>query len=125
MRRWNGWGEETINSPLSSAAAAFLRNVIGVGTPTRDAALEEVIAGVPPSRLPTHPLISADPAERVRHARGQSLPDWIALRSGCVETFPDGVAYPESESEVRSLISYAREVGAQLIPYGGGTSVVA
>ncbi len=124
MRRWNGWGEETISPPLSPAAAAFIKDVIGAGTPSRDATLEEVIARVPPSRLPAHPLISADPAERVRHARGQSLPDWIALRSGCIDTFPDGVASPESESEVRDLISYAREVGAQLIPYGGGTSVV-
>ncbi len=124
MRRWNGWGEETMSSPLSLAAAAFLKGVIGPGIPSRDATLEEVIARVPPARLPTHPLISTDPDGRVRHARGQSLPDWIALRSGCVDTFPDGVAYPESEGEVRSLISYALKVGAQLIPYGGGTSVV-
>ncbi len=124
MRRWNGWGEETISSPLSTVAAAFIADIIGFGTPSRDATLEEVIARVPPSRLPTHPLISADPAERVRHARGQSLPDWLALRSGCIDTFPDGVAYPEGESEVRDLIRYACEVGAQLIPYGGGTSVV-
>ena len=124
MRRWNGWGEETISSHLTPTATTFIRNATGIGTPTRDATLEEVIAQVPPSRLPTRALISTDPAERVRHVRGQSLPDWIALRSGCVDAFPDGVAYPESESEVRSLISYAREVGAQLIPYGGGTSVV-
>jgi len=71
----------------------------------RDATLEEVIARVPPSRLPAHSLISVDPAERVRHARGQSLPDWIAMRSGCIDTFPDGVAYPEGESEVRDLIT--------------------
>src|SRR5437868_5739588 len=113
MRRWNGWGEESIHSPLSPATATFIRNALGVATPWRDATLEEVIAQVPPSRLPTHPLISTDPVERVHHARGQSLPDWIALRSGTIETFPDGVAYPESESEVRDLISYACDVGAQ------------
>lgn len=123
MRRWNGWGEETISSPLSPAATAFLKDVIGPGILSRDATLEEVIARVPLSRLPGHPLISTDPAERVRHARGQSLPDWIALRSGRVESFPDGVAYPESGDEVRDLIRYAREAGTQLIPYGGGTSV--
>ena len=112
-----------MSSPLSPAAAAFLKDVIGPGILARDATLEEVLARVPPSRLPSHPLISADPVERVRHARGQSLPDWIALRSGCIETFPDGVAFPESEGEVRDLMRYAREVGAHLIPYGGGTSV--
>ncbi len=124
MKRWNGWGEETINAPLSAAATTFLQHIVGVGTPSRDATLEEVVAHVPPSRLPPHPLISHDPLERIGHARGQSLPDWIALRSGCIDSFPDGVAYPESESEVRDLISYAGKVGAHLIPYGGGTSVV-
>src|SRR2546430_4616835 len=124
MKRWNGWGEETINAPLSAAATTFLQHIVGVGTPSRDATLEEVVAHVPPSRLPPHPLISHDPLERIGHARGQSLPDWIALRSGRIDSFPDGVAYPESESEVRDLISYARKVGAHLIPYGGGTSVV-
>src|SRR6266699_987316 len=124
MKRWNGWGEETINAPLSAAATTFLQHIVGVGTPSRDATLEEVVAHVPPSRLPPHPLISHDPLERIGHARGQSLPDWIALRSGCIDSFPDGVAYPESESEVGDLISYAGKVGAHLIPYGGGTSVV-
>src|SRR2546430_15203347 len=121
MKRWNGWGEETINAPLSAAATTFLQHSVGVGTPSRDATLAEVVARVPPSRLPPHPLIADDPVERICHARGQSLPDWIALRSGCIDSFPDGVAYPESESEVRELISYAGEVGAHLIPYGGGT----
>src|SRR6266705_399103 len=124
MKRWNGWGEETINTPLSAAATTFLQHIVGVGTPSRDATLEEVVAHVPPSRLPPHPLIADAPVERICHARGQSLPDWIALRSGCIDSFPDGVAYPESESEVRDLISYASKAGAHLIPYGGGTSVV-
>ena len=124
MKRWNGWGEESVNSHLSPAAAAFVKHAIGPGIPARDASLEEVVTQVPPTRLPAHPLITSDPTERVRHARGQSLPDWIALRSGCLETFPDGVAYPESQSEVRDLIQYARTTGARMIPYGGGTSVV-
>jgi len=113
-----------MNAPLTPAATVFLRKVLGVGTRARDATLEEVIAQVPLTRLPRYPLISTDPAERVRHARGQSLPDWIALRSGRVETFPDGVAFAEGEREVRDLMDYARQTGAHLIPYGGGTSVV-
>ncbi len=52
------------------------------------------------------------------------MPDWIAVRGGCIDTFPDGVAFPESENEVCELMHFASEVGAHLIPYGGGTSVV-
>ena len=87
MKRWNGWGEETITAPLSAAAIAFIRRAVGVGIPPRDATLEEVVAHVPPSRLPSHPLnplLSDDTLERIRHARGQSVPDWIALRSGVI-----------------------------------------
>ncbi|MCZ7669624.1 MAG: FAD-binding oxidoreductase [Chloroflexi bacterium] len=61
---------------------------------------------------------------RLRHARGQSLPDWVALRRGRIPAFPDGVAFPTLDVEVRDAIRYAQEVGAKLIPYGGGTSVV-
>ncbi|MFN3763894.1 MAG: FAD-binding oxidoreductase, partial [Anaerolineae bacterium] len=82
-----------------------------------------MVLRVPPSRLPPHPLVVTDPEERVRHARGQGLPDWILLRSGRVPAFPDGVAFPSTHEEVRELLRYAEEVGAWVIPYGGGTSV--
>jgi alkyldihydroxyacetonephosphate synthase len=79
---------------------------------------------VPASRLPENPVVSAEVTDRLRHARGQSLPDWVALRSGQIGVFPDGVAFPESSLDVRGLLDFARQVGAHLIPYGGGTSVV-
>ncbi len=124
MRRWNGWGDDTIPYPLPATAPAFLEERLGPGTPPRDTSFAEVAATVPPGRLPSHPLISAEAADRLRHARGQSLPDWVALRSGRVAAFPDGVAYPLTESDVAGLLSFAAAVGARLIPYGGGTSVV-
>jgi alkyldihydroxyacetonephosphate synthase len=109
---------------LPEGAAPFLARVAGPATRPPDARLEDVIARVPPSRLPPHRLVSTDPAERLRHARGQSLPDWIALRSGRIPAFPDGVARPAHAAEVRELLRWAKEVDARLIPYGGGTSVV-
>lgn len=124
MRRWNGWGDDTITYPLPASAARFLELLIGPGTPPQDVKLEEAAATVPPSRLPVHPLVLDSPVERIFHARGQSLPDWIALRCGDIHPLPDGVSYPSTESEVRELIGYAAAVGAGLIPYGGGTSVV-
>ena len=124
MRRWNGWGDETVTYPLPDSAGRFLSAHVGAGTTPRDATMEEVLARVPPSRLPPHPLVSQCAGERLRHTRGQSLPDWIALRSGRIAAFPDGVAHPETEDQVRDLIRFARESGASLIPYGGGTSVL-
>jgi alkyldihydroxyacetonephosphate synthase len=124
MKRWNGWGDETSTYSLPAEASRFLEELVGPGTPPHDAELSTVLAALPPSRLPAHPLVSSDAMERLLHARGQSLPDWIALRSGRIVAFPDGVAYPTTPAEVRDLLRYAAEVGARLIPYGGGTSVV-
>jgi len=124
MRLWNGWGDDTVTYPLPPSAVRTLDAWVGPGTPPRDAVLEEVLAALPASRLPVHPLVSTAPDERLRHARGQSLPDWVALRSGRIGAFPDGVAYPADAGEVRELLCYAATCGACLIPYGGGTSVV-
>ncbi len=124
MRRWNGWGDDTIPYPLPASAPAFLDEWVGRAAPPRDATLAEVLATVPPSRLPAHPLVRTEPSDRLRHARGQSLPDWVALRAGRVAAFPDGVAYPLTEEDVAELLAYAAAAGARLIPYGGGTSVV-
>jgi alkyldihydroxyacetonephosphate synthase len=59
----------------------------------------------------------------VLHARGQSLPDWFALRFGRIGAVPDGVAFPESSDDVADLLAFARACDAVVIPYGGGTSV--
>jgi alkyldihydroxyacetonephosphate synthase len=124
MRRWNGWGDDHIHGELPPAGARFLAERVGPGAHRPDAALDELVRAVPPSRLPAHPLVTADPETRLRHARGHSLPDWAELRYGCVASFPDGVAFPESAADVRELLARAAAWGAHVIPYGGGTSVV-
>ncbi len=124
MRRWNGWGDDTLTYPLPASVAEVIAHLLGSGIPPSDASLADVLARIPVSRLPPHPLVTTTATDRLRHARGQSFPDLIALRSGQISIFPDGVAYPLSTAEVRTLLDYAARVGAQLIPYGGGTSVV-
>ncbi len=123
MRKWNGWGDEANSFPASREAREFLQQALGEGSPLADATLESVLAQVPASRLPAHALIYLEPIIRVRHARGQSLPDWLALRSGAFGTFPDAVALPENSEQVRAVLDYARQHRAVVIPYGGGTSV--
>lgn len=124
MRRWNGWGDEEIEYPLPESAGEYLAERLGSGDTAQDASLEEVVKQVPASQLLPDPRITVDPFERLKHARGQSLPDWIALRTGRIDRFPDGVAYPRDDEEVRSLFQYAQNCQGVLIPYGGGTSVV-
>jgi alkyldihydroxyacetonephosphate synthase len=123
VRRWNGWGDDAVEVGLPAGVGGFLEREIGPGVRVRDATLEAVLANVPAARTPAHRLVEDDPAERLRHARGQSLPDWVALRSGRVGWLPDGVAHPSTDDEVRELLRWAAETGTALVPYGGGTTV--
>jgi alkyldihydroxyacetonephosphate synthase len=124
MRRWNGWGKPTTHYALPQAAAIYLEAQVGKGCTDQDADLEDVLRSVPEVTIPYHPMIKTEAIERLMHARGQSLPDWVALRSGQIGAFPAGVAHPSSADDVRDLLSFAYAQGLRVIPYGGGTSVV-
>ena len=43
MRRWNGWGDESVEFALSADALAFLAQRIGSGRPVADAALADCL----------------------------------------------------------------------------------
>ncbi len=128
MRRWNGWGFTQVRYPMNHKMRHLLAQQIGKGKGPRDATLKAVIATVPESRLTDHhqPFpapINKDPETRIRYACGQSVPDWIAMRSGEYPAFPDGVAFPETSEQVRDLLDWAQANQVVVIPYGGGTSV--
>lgn len=124
MRRWNGWGDENIHYPIPHSALEYLERSLGAKQSLQDVSLTSIVTRVPEAHLPPHPLIHTDAEDRLRHARGQSLPDWVALRHGAIHRFPDGVAYPENEDQVQALLHWATEHHIAIIPYGGGTSVV-
>jgi alkyldihydroxyacetonephosphate synthase len=124
MRRWNGWGDDAISYPVPPSAVSYIERLVGTGHPVHDISLKDALSSVPKSRLPAHPLISTEPQSRLLHARGQSFPDWVALRTGQIDCFPDGVAYPMTDADVSELLHFAQQRNIHLIPYGGGTSVV-
>ena len=124
MRRWNGWGDESIQFELPPKGLALLKQQIGDGTVWPDYPLDQFLERMPAARLPRHPLVTADPRQRLECAHGQSLPDWIGLRGGTLAHFPDGVARPDTEQDIHALLAYAADHNVIVIPYGGGTSVV-
>lgn len=124
MRRWNGWGDDSDNYLLSEEALAFVRERIGESRTPVDATREQALAAVPASRIANARGYSTDAAVRLDHARGQSFPDWIAMRAGRMGPFADGVALPATHEEAAQALAEARKLGAIVIPYGGGTSVV-
>jgi alkyldihydroxyacetonephosphate synthase len=124
MLRWNGYGEETITYPLSDSARVYFSRILGEAKRLRDARRESLT--LPPPHLFSNapPLCSYDEETRLRHALGQSFPDLAAKRFGRFPRFPDAVAFPECDQDLRELLMWARRAGAQVIPFGGGTSVV-
>ncbi|MDY6846060.1 MAG: FAD-binding oxidoreductase [Chloroflexota bacterium] len=124
MKRIQGWGNKETDYPVPEPAKRYLEEVVGKAATLRNQPVEDLLKKVPDAKLPPHPLIKTEPADRLSHARGQSLNDWVDMCDGLVDTFPDGVAYPTSEEDVRKLIQFASENQVNLVPYGGGSSVV-
>jgi hypothetical protein len=61
MRRWNGWGDDTIEVALGEPALRFLAGrSAGHGAPRRRG-LRGAVRALPPGRLPPHPLVDARP----------------------------------------------------------------
>ena len=97
--------------------------------PTDDSAfptLDEITLATPRLTPPASvaKICTTDKYQRVLHAFGQSQPDSIRLCMGDFDHAPDIVAYPENAGDIAALFDWCGDIGAALIPYGGGTSVV-
>ena len=128
MQRWNGWGHQDIDVPLRPAALAFLTTQLGAGIRPVDAERDAVCAAIPPSRLDNHMLMHlgarVEPAQRLRHSCGQSLPDWLRLRHGKPGSVVDAVVEARNEDHLIAILAHAKDLGLRVIPVGGATSVV-
>ncbi len=67
--------------------------------------------------------LSDDPLVRLRRGHGHTGAEIWAIRYGRLERVPDLVVFPESHDEVVKLVEAARQHGACLVPFGGGTNV--
>jgi alkyldihydroxyacetonephosphate synthase len=61
--------------------------------------------------------------DRAAHTYGKSYPDYVRGMLGHYDCAPDIVAYPSSEAEITAIMDWARDSGASLTPFGGGSSV--
>ena len=124
MLRWNGYGEESITYPLSDSARVYFSKILGSASPPADVQRESLTIPTPYSFSNSNTLLHTDDETRLRHALGQSFPDLAAKRFGKISRFPDAVAFPAWDGDVSDLLRWAHDAGAQVIPFGGGTSVV-
>ncbi|HET9720024.1 MAG TPA: FAD-binding oxidoreductase [Solirubrobacteraceae bacterium] len=131
---WSGWGEPNRAQPLSLDLRQLLRDALGVRRdgpsvprlaelrpPTSQlssAHLEELATIVGPAH------VTAGDEARIRHLRGKSTPDLLALRAGDLAAAPDAVVWPASHAEVLELLGVCASHRIAVVPFGGGTSVV-
>ena len=129
LKYW-GWGYE--GDGLDAAGMKSLLTTFSEGfgiVPSDDGrmpALEDIESPVPRLTWPASlaDICTNDKYERVLHAFGQSQPDSVRIFMGDFAHAPDVVAYPENEADIAALFDWCGDIGAALVPYGGGTSVV-
>jgi len=86
--------------------------------------LEE--ARMPPSSVePPFEFCTTERGERAHHTYGKGYRDLVRGFHGDFESAPDAVARPNSEEEILRLLEWASEENVAVVPFGGGTSVVA
>jgi alkyldihydroxyacetonephosphate synthase len=76
---------------------------------------------IPASLLP---ICTTDHYERLLHSYGASFPDSVRIFAHDFSHPPDVIAYPRHAQDVLALLDWCGDVGAAVIPFGGGTSVV-
>jgi len=128
-KHW-GWGyEDEQPSPEElRGAAEFLVGRFGFGStdPEQPVALSEVSLPAPRLRPPDElkPICATDHYQRTLHGYGRSYADVVRAFRGRFDHPPDVVVHPRTEAEIAAALEWAISMGAAVIPFGGGTSVV-
>jgi alkyldihydroxyacetonephosphate synthase len=69
-------------------------------------------------------LCTTEPYERLLHSYGYSFLDSVRAFARDFSHPPDVIAYPQNAEDVLALLDWCYDIGAAVIPFGGGTSVV-
>lgn len=88
--------------------------------PVAELSLPKPRVGVPAA---LSALASVEPRDRAQHTYGRSYRDVTRAHAGRFDHPPDLVMRPASQADVASVLDWAHEAGAAVIPYGGGSSV--
>ncbi len=130
-RSFWAWGfeeqfpDEAERQILAQSAAALL------GVPVPPALPLPRLADVtlpPPAVAPPADLAElarGDRCERVLHSYGKSFPDQLRAFALHFASPPDFVLYPRDEADIVTCLRVCGAAGIAVVPFGGGTSVVA
>jgi alkyldihydroxyacetonephosphate synthase len=122
---WGGPESEPTREGLESLALG-VQAVTGVEPQAPETPAPLPVLPAPRVALPGSltGLASAAPLDRAAHAGGWSYRDVVRGVRGQLDSVPDLVVRPGSESEVAAVLDWAGDAAVAVVPYGGGTSVV-
>ncbi len=139
QQKWWGWGEEgkSYHHHDKPKFAPFVLKKTGVDINKPKASVPDFSTlNVPSSALPDdlrsrlegilgETYVQTDDETRVVHAFGKGVRDLVRVRRGELGRIPDVVVYPGTEAEVAQLVDAVLEVDGVVIPFGGGSNIVA
>jgi len=130
LKFW-GWGYESERltpaevGRLEAAYAAYFR--VGSFDAATEPRAEDVSLRKPRVHAPgsLSEMCSSDHYERLLHSYGKSFFDSVRAFARDFPNPPDVVAFPRSEAELIAILDWCGSIDAVVIPWGGGSSVVA
>ena len=69
-------------------------------------------------------IVHVDHLTRLEHSYGKAWFDACRMFMRSVPNPPDAVAFPECEQDIVRVLDWCSQIGAKVIPYGGGSSMV-
>lgn len=139
QQKWWGWGEDGLGYHYEDKPkfVPFVKKMVGIDiTQTVPSEPSFDALDVPPSQL-TESLatslvdilgedyVQTDDKTRVVHAFGKGVRDLVRVRRGELGRIPDAVLYPGTQEEVERVVDLVVAADAVLIPFGGGSNIVA
>ncbi|HMQ64792.1 MAG TPA: FAD-binding oxidoreductase [Arachnia sp.] len=139
QQKWWGWGEEGLAYHYEDKPkfAPFVMKMVGVdiNKPVQSVPPFSSLQ-VPPSQLSAElharldeilgaKYVQTDDETRVVHAFGKGVRDLVRVRRGDLGRVPDVVLYPGTQAEVERAVDAVVAADGVLIPFGGGSNIVA
>jgi len=127
-----GWADRFPDEAHREALAGMTEALLGVEALPRLPLPDPAARVLPPPRIARTALpdalqgvVSDDAAVRAQHTYGRGYLDLVRGLRGQYDHPPDLVATPRNEDDIAALLAWAQTARVAVIPYGGGTSVVA
>jgi len=136
-RKWWGWGDPDRRDEIESHGELFefLKKQLVLTQDIRYPCIDASQVKLSDSHLPKEFLdalgracspgsVRTDSLSRLTHSAGMGYKDLLRLRKGILPDYVDAVVWPKDEKEVAALLDLCEGSSVQVIPYGGGSSVV-